>query len=248
MSGHSKWATIKRKKAAVDAKRGKIFTRLLREIQVAAKMGGGNLDANVRLKTAVLAAKAQSVPNDSIDRAVKRGAGDADGADYEDVVYEGYGPAGVAILVKALTDNRNRTVAEVRHAFAKHGGNLANANSVAYQFKEMGVITIEKEGLAEDKIFDTALEAGADDIKDEGDIWEVYTSTQAFEDVRTALLAVAPNLEAEISSVPDSKIMVTGDDAEKLLKLLDALDDLDDVQSVASNCDMDDSVLEAAGA
>lgn len=240
MSGHSKWATIKRKKAAVDAQRGKIFTRLLREIQVAAKLGGANVDSNVRLKTAVQSAKSQSVPGDSIERAIKRGAGDADGANYEDVVYEGYGPAGVAVLVKTLTDNKNRTVADVRHAFSKYGGNMANANSVAYLFKDKGIITIGKEAIEEDKLFDTALEAGADDIKDEGDCWEVYTSPSAFEDVKVALEKLCPDLEAELAPVPDTKVTVTGEEAERVLKLLDALDDLDDVQSVSSNADMPD--------
>ncbi|MGI6525272.1 MAG: YebC/PmpR family DNA-binding transcriptional regulator [Bdellovibrionota bacterium] len=245
MSGHSKWATIKRKKAAVDAKRGKIFTRLLREIQVAAKMGGGNVEGNVRLKTAVQAAKSQSVPNDSIDRAIKRGAGEVDGADYEDIVYEGYGPGGVAILIKALTDNRNRTVAEVRHAFSKNGGSMANANSVAYLFKEAGLITIEKTAAEEEKIFDVALEAGADDIKDEGEVWEILTSPKAFEDVKAALEEIVPNLEGEVCPVPETKVNVAGEDAEKLLKLLDALDELDDVQSVSANFEMDDADLEA---
>ena len=245
MSGHSKWATIKRKKAAVDAKRGQMFTRLLREIQVAAKMGGANPDGNVRLKTAIQAAKSQSVPGDSIDRAIKRGAGDGDSTNYEDVVYEGYGPGGVAILVKTLTDNRNRTVAEVRHAFSRHGGNLANSNSVAYMFKDMGILTVSKDAAAEDALFDAALEAGAEDIKDEGDVWEIYTSPRDLETVRSALEGVAKEIQGEISSVPDNRVTVTGNDAEKLLNLLDALDDLDDVQSVAANFDMDDAEMQA---
>lgn len=245
MSGHSKWATIKRKKAAVDAKRGKIFTRLLREIQVAAKMGGGNQDANPRLKSAVQSAKSQSVPNDNIERAIKRGTGDLEGVDYEDITYEGYGPGGVAILVKVLTDNRNRTVAEVRHAFTRHNGNLAGANSVAYLFKDTGVLSVPKDGVSEEEVFDTALEAGADDVKDEEAVWEVHTKPKSFEAVRQALVKLHSGVEGEMRPIPDTRVQVAGHDAETLLKLLDALDDLDDVQNVAANFDIDDKELQA---
>lgn len=247
MSGHSKWATIKRKKAAVDAKRGKIFTRLLKEIQIAAKMGGGNADANPRLKAAIQTAKSQSVPGDNIDRAIKRGTGDLEGVDYEEVVYEGYGPGGVAIMVKTLTDNRNRTVAEVRHAFTRHNGSLAGSNAVAYIFKDTGVLTIPKESVSEEQLFDSALEAGAEDIRDEDPVWEVLTRPKSFEAVRQALLKLTENIEGEIRPIPDNRVRVSGHDAESLLKLLDALDDLDDVQNVSANFDIDDKELQALG-
>jgi len=247
MSGHSKWATIKRKKAAVDAKRGKIFTRLLKEIQIAAKMGGGSADANPRLKAAIQSAKSQSVPADNIERAIKRGTGDLEGVDYEEVLYEGYGPGGVAIMVKTLTDNRNRTVAEIRHAFTRHNGSLAGANAVAYIFKDTGVLSVAKDDASEEQLFEAALEAGAEDIRDEGGFWEVLTKPKAFETVRQALLKISANIEGEIRPIPDTRVRVSGHDAESLIKLLDALDDLDDVQNVAANFDIDDKELQALG-
>lgn len=245
MSGHSKWSTIKRKKAATDAKRGKIFTRYLKEIQIAAKVGGGNPDANPRLRTAILGAKAQSVPNDNIERAIQRGTGELDGVDYEDFMYEGYGPGGAAILVKGVTDNKNRCASEVRHAFTKCGGNLAGSNAVAYLFKEKGTINVSKSGLSEDKVFETALEAGALDINDEGDTWEVLTTPQDFEGVKAALEKLGGSLEGEVRLVPDTYARVTGHQAESLVRLLEMLDDLDDVQTVVSNFDMDESEMEA---
>lgn len=241
MSGHSKWSTIKRKKAATDSKRGKIFTKALREVQVAARLGGSSLDSNFRLKTAVLAAKAVSVPNDSIDRAIKRGAGESDGEQLEEITYEGYGPNGIAVLVKAMTDNRNRTASEVRHTFTRYGGSLGSANSVAYLFSEKGVVVIPKALTSEDKLFDTALGAGADDVVDEGDSWEVLSAIPSFEAVRNALIALGEGVEAEIRLIPATSVLLAGEAAESALKLMEMLDDLDDVQSVVSNFEVEDS-------
>jgi YebC/PmpR family DNA-binding regulatory protein len=245
MSGHSKWSTIKRKKAAVDAKRGRIFTRLLREIQVAARMGGGNSDSNVRLKAAIQSAKDQSVPGDNIERAVKRGTGDLEGVAYEEVVYEAYGPGGVAILIKVLTDNKNRTVADVRHALDRHSGRLAGANAVSYQFQDKGVLGVAKADIGEEQLMETALEAGAEDISDEGDYWEVLTDPKDCESVRAAIQALGKKIEGEVRAVPRNTVKVAGHDAESLLKLMDALDDLDDVQNVVANFDIDDKELQS---
>ena len=247
MSGHSKWATIKRKKAAIDSKRGRIFTRLLKEIQVAARMGGGNLDANVRLKTAVQAAKDQSVPADSIERSIKRGSGDLEGVNYEEVTYEAYGPGGVAILIKVLTDNKNRIVAEVRHALARHGGSLAGSNAVAYQFQERGVLTVPKSEISEDQIYDLALEAGAQDINDEDEVWEVLSDPKDFEAVKQVLRVAKCTVQGEVRMVPRTFVQVSGHSVETLLNLMEALDDLDDVQNVVANFDVDDQELQALG-
>lgn len=242
MSGHSKWATIKRKKAATDAKRGKLFTRMLREIQVAAKLGGAP-EGNARLRTAVQAARAVSVPGDNIDRAVKRGLGQLEGADYEEVAYEAYGPGGVAILVKTLTDNRNRTVGEIRSALSRHGGSMAGVNAVAYLFTDRGSIAVPKERIGEEELLALALEAGADDLVDEGDRWVVQTDLKSFEPVRAAVQALVEDAEATLAPVAATSIPVTGKDAETLLRLLEALDDLDDVQNVYANFDIDDAEL-----
>jgi YebC/PmpR family DNA-binding regulatory protein len=245
MSGHSKWATIKRKKAAIDQKRGKIFTRLLREIQVAAKVGGGNVAGNPRLKTAVQSAKAMSVPMDNIERAIGRGTGDAEGISYEDITYEGYGPGGVAILITSLTDNKNRTVGEVRSTLTRWNGSLGGTNSVAFLFQQKGIITIGKEAVDEDKIFSVALDAGASDIKDAGDGWEITAEVADYETVRHAVEKLGKEFQAELRQVPTTTVKVSGKDAEQLMKLLSALDDLDDVQSVTANFDIDDKELEA---
>jgi YebC/PmpR family DNA-binding regulatory protein len=242
MSGHSKWATIKRKKAATDAKRGKLFTRLLREIQVSAKLGGA-LEGNARLRTAVQAARSVSVPSDNIDRAVKRGLGQLDGADYEEVAYEAYGPGGVAILVKTLTDNRNRTVGELRSILTRHGGSMAGVNSVAYLFTDRGSIAVQKGAIEEDELLALALEAGADDLVDEGDRWVVQTDLKSFDGVRAAVQSRVQDAEAALAPVASTSVPVAGKDAEILLKLLDALDDLDDVQNVYANFDIDDGEL-----
>lgn len=243
MSGHSKWSTIKRKKAATDAKRGKLFTRLLKEVQMAAKLGGGSVDGNPRLKSAVLTAKSNSVPGDNIERAIQRGTGELEGVDYEEITYEGYAPGGVALLIKSLTDNKNRTVAEVRHALTKHGGSLAGANAVAYMFQDKGVVTISKENITEEELYDVVLEAGAEDITDAGDSWQVIAELTAYHSVTSALSALDKDFEDEIQSIPDTTVTVSGDDVEKLMKLLDVLDDLDDVQSVSANFDIDDAEL-----
>jgi len=248
MSGHSKWSTIKRKKAAVDAKRGKVFTRLLKEVQVAARQGGGSPDGNPRLKVAMQTAKSNSVPQDNIERAIKRGTGDLEGVDYEEITYEAYGPGGVAILIKALTDNKNRTVAEVRHLLTKSGGSFGGSNSVAYLFQDKGIFSIKKSDIQEDELFETALEAGAEDINDEGEIWQVVSAPSDFDAVRQALEDTGKDFEGELQPVPETSVNIAGAEAEKLINLLDALDELDDVQNVIANFDMDDEVLEQAEA
>ena len=243
MSGHSKWSTIKRKKAAADAKRGKAFTRLLREIQVAAKSGGGNPDANPRLRTAIQAAKAQSVPNDNIDKAINRGTGDMDGVEYEEIVYEGYAQGGVAVLVKTLTDNRNRTASDIRHAFSRRGGSLGGSNSVAYMFKEKGLISVSKEELSEDQVIEAVLDAGGDEVKDGDQVWEVEVEAQSLSDVLDALSKLGANPQGEVALVADTNVQVSGDTAKHVLQLLDDLDEIDDVQSVTANFDIDDAEL-----
>lgn len=248
MSGHSKWSTIKHKKAAKDAKRGKMFTKLIREITVAARMGSsGDPAFNPRLRTAILAAKAASMPNDNIDRAIKKGLGASDGAIFEDVSYEGYGPGGVAIMVTVLTDNRNRTVADVRSSFQKHGGSLGESGCVAWMFARKGVIAVERGdagGLDEDRLMEVALEAGAEDVQQQGETFEVTTSTDAFEAVRTAFEKLDVKLvSAEVALVPQNTVPVRGADAQQLLRLLESLEDHDDVQSVAANADIDEEAL-----
>lgn len=242
MSGHSKWSTIKHKKAAKDAKRGKMFTKLIREITVAARMGNsGDPNFNPRLRTAILAAKAASMPNDNIDRAIKKGLGESDGAIFEDVSYEGYGPGGVAIMVVALTDNRNRTVADVRNLFQKHGGNLGESGCVGWMFARRGVLALERGGIDEDRIMEVALEAGAEDVQGEGDAFEVTTSPEAFEPVREALEKLGVRgASGEVALVPQNTVPVHGSEAQQLLRLLEALEDHDDIQSVSANADLDE--------
>lgn len=249
MSGHSKWSTIKHKKAAKDAKRGKIFTKLIREITVAARLGNsGDPNFNPRLRTAILAAKAASMPNDNIERAIKKGIGDSDGAAYEDVTYEGYGPGGVAILVRALTDNRNRTVADVRGTFTKHGGNMGESGCVNWMFHRKGVLLVDRTSIDEEQLMEVALEAGAEDVSDSGDAWEITTDPDAFEPVRDSLEQGAASLQsAEIAMLPENTVKVSGPEAEKLMKLLDALEDNDDVQSVSANADFDEEALAQLG-
>ena len=245
MSGHSKWSTIKRKKGAIDAKRGKIFTRLIKEITVAARMGGGDPDGNPRLRSAIAVAKTENMPKDNIDRAIKKGTGELEGMVYEEITYEGYGPAGVAILVECATDNRNRTVSEVRHAFSKHGGNLGTDGSVAYLFNKTGVLYYPA-GSDEDVIMEAALEAGADDVvvDDDGSI-EVLTSPENFSEVSDKMTAANQKPEsAQIEQRATTAAPLSGDDAEKLLRLLDMLEDLDDVQEVFSNADFPDELLQ----
>ena len=245
MSGHSKWASIKHKKAATDAKRGRVFTKLIKEITVAARMGGGDIDGNPRLRTAVLAAKAQNMPQDNIKRAIKKGTGELPGQSYEEGSFEGYGPGGTAVLVEVFTDNRNRTVAEVRHAFAKHGGNLGETGCVNWMFEKKGVILVEQDKAEEEELMELALEAGADDMSQDEDNYEITTSPTAFEDVKKALEEKEiPIALAEISMVPQTTVRLEGSDAKRMLRLMELLEDHDDIQNVAANFDIDASVME----
>ena len=247
MSGHSKWATIKRKKAATDSKRGRAFTRVLKEIQIAARIGGGSPEGNPRLKTAIAAAKAISVPADNIERAIKRGTGDIEGVQYEECLYEGYGPGGVAIMAKCLTDNKNRSASELRSMFSRYGGNLAGPNAVAYIFSEKGQISIKKTSAREEQVFDSALEAGAEDVSEEGDLWQITTAAQDFLKVKQALEKIVPDLEGDLQMIPSTTVKVSGKEAESLLKLLGVLDEHDDVQNVFANFDIDESEMEKLG-
>ncbi|MBS1768664.1 MAG: YebC/PmpR family DNA-binding transcriptional regulator [Acidobacteria bacterium] len=246
MSGHSKWHTIKHKKGALDAKRGKIFTKLIKEITVAARTGGsGDIDSNARLRKVVNDAKGQNMPNDTIDRAIKRGTGELEGVSYDEVMYEGYGPNGVAVMVEGLTDNRNRTVAEIRHIFSKNGGNMGESGSVAWMFDKKGYIVVDKAAKSEEELFEIAIEAGADDMQDEGDVFEIYTAPDAFDTVLEAIKAAGIEPQAaEISQIPQNYIKLEGGDAKTMLKLYDALDDNDDVQKVYANFDIDESEME----
>jgi YebC/PmpR family DNA-binding regulatory protein len=246
MSGHSKWATIKHKKAAVDARRGKVFTKLIRELTSAARMGGGDADSNPRLRTAVAAAKTANMPSDTILRAIKKGTGELPGEVYEEIAYEGYGAGGVAILVDVLTDNKNRTVAEIRHLFAKHGGNLGESGCVAWMFARKGVITLNTNQIDEDTLLELVLEAGGDDIKTEADVYEIVTAPEAFEDVRSALEQKALTLDvAEVTMMPQNTVPVEGKQAEQVLRLIEALDDQDDVRKAHANFDISDEVMAA---
>jgi YebC/PmpR family DNA-binding regulatory protein len=249
MSGHSKWHTIKHKKGALDAKRGKLFTKLIREMTIAARIGGGDPDANPRLRTAVDKAKAANMPADNITRAIKKGTGELEGSTYEELVLEGYGPGGVAILVEGSTDNRNRTVSEIRHIFTKHGGNLGGAGSVAYMFKPKGVLSVAAGKATEERLMEIALDAGADDIVSEAQGFTVYTTPHDFEGVRSALkkAGIEPD-EAEVKKLADNSITLEGAKAQQLLKLVEALDDHDDVQTVWDNSDISEAELEAAAA
>jgi YebC/PmpR family DNA-binding regulatory protein len=244
MSGHSKWSTIKHKKGAADAKRGNLFTKLIKEITMSAKVGGGIVDSNPRLRSAVLAAKRASMPSDNIDRAIKRGTGELEGVTYEEVIYEGYGPGGAAILIEAMTDNKNRTTAEIRHLLTKYGGNMAAAGAVAFQFSKKGTIAVEKSAVKEDVLMELALESGAEDFKaDDADVFEIITDPASFEAVKGAVEAKnIPTQAAEIQMVPQNTIDV-GDKAAALLKLLEMIEDNEDVQKVWSNGDIDEKYL-----
>lgn len=240
MSGHSKWATTKRKKAVIDAKRGKIFTKLIKEITIAAREGSGDINGNPRLRLAVDNAKAQNMPQDNIERAIKKATGELEGTTYHELNYEGYGPAGVAVIVEVATDNKNRTVAEVRHFFSKNGGALAETGSVAWMFDRKGVITMPKQSKSEDEIMEIVLEAGADDFQSEDQYYEVQTSLENFEPVRKALKDKKLEIEnASLQWIAKNTIAVSGEDAEKVIKLIEALEDNDDVQNVYSNADFD---------
>ena len=243
MSGHSKWATIRRKKAVVDSKRAQLFTKVLREVQVAARIGGGNPEGNSRLKTAIASARAVSTPTDNINRAIAKGSGDLEGQVYEEITYEGYGPGGVAVLVKTMTDNKNRTVSDVRHAFSKNNGSLASANSVAFQFEEKGVLNFPKEDASEDKLMELALDAGATDVQSIYDEWEVTCEPRDLENLRKTLQPLSEKLEGAIKFIPANTVKVAGAEATSVLRLVDMLDDLDDVQNVYANFEIDDETL-----
>ena len=247
MAGHSKWSQIKRKKAVNDAKRGQMFTKLIREITVAARSGGGDPSFNARLRLAVDSAKASNMPQENIERAIKRGTGELEGVNYEEIVYEGYGPGGVALYIETLTDNQNRTVAEVRHILDKNGGNLGTAGSVAWQFDRKGLVYITGGPQDEEQIFDAAIEAGAQDVSSEGGEFVVSTDATDFHEVQEGLRAAGLEVaSAELSMVAKNEVDVAGKDGERLLRLMEALDDHDDVQQVYSNANLDDDVLAGA--
>jgi len=246
MSGHSKWATIKHKKGAADAKRGKIFTRLIKEITIAAKQGGGDPDGNPRLRTAILAAKAENMPADNIKRAIQRGTGELEGLAYEEIMYEGYGPGGVAIMVQVLTDNKNRAVSEIRHAFSKNNGNLGESGSVGYLFSKKGLIIVSKSAADEEKLTEIVLDAGADDLSDEGDTWEVITDPKEYDKVLEAIKAAGITPEhSEVTMIASTYQKLEGTQASAMMRLLETLEDLDDTQNVYSNFDMDEATIAA---
>jgi YebC/PmpR family DNA-binding regulatory protein len=247
MSGHSKWHTIKHKKGAADAKRGKIFTRIIKELTVAARNGGGDPDMNPRLRTVIAEAKQHNMPADNIKRAIKRGTGEEEGVTYEEVTYEGYGPGGVAVLIETLTDNKNRTVGEIRHTFTKWGGKLGEPNTVARMFHKKGVIVVEKSKASEEALMNAVLEAGADDMKDDGSAWEVVSTPDAHPAVVEAVKAMGVEpASAEIAMVPTDYIKLEGKQAQQMLKLMDALDDNEDTKNVWSNFDVEEQEIEAS--
>ena len=247
MSGHSKWSTIKHKKAATDAKRGKIFTKLIKEITVAAREGGGDPEANPRLRTAVNNARAQNMPNDTIERGIKRGTGQLPGVSFEEITYEGYGPKGVAVIVQVVTDNRNRSTADLRYIFSKNGGNLGEKGCVAWLFDKKGLIVIDKDKFDEDELIMIALDAGADDVQTTEDSYEILTSPQDFENVKNAIeeANIEPTL-AELSMIPQTTVKLDGKEALQMLKLMESLEEHDDVQNVYANFDIPDDIIEQA--
>jgi YebC/PmpR family DNA-binding regulatory protein len=247
MSGHSKWHTIKHKKGAADAKRGKIFTRLIKELTVAARAGGGDPDMNPRLRTIVAEAKANNMPRENIERAIRRGTGEEPGVSYDEIMYEGYGPGGVALMIQTLTDNKNRTVGEIRHLLGKYNGNLAAENSVAWMFSRKGQVIVEKDRADEETLLNAALEAGADDMSDDGSAWEIVSAPESFEAVREAIkqLGLEP-ASAEVAMIPQNYVKLTGKDAQQMLRLMEALDDHDDVQHVWANFDIEEKEIEAS--
>ena len=247
MSGHSKWSSIKHRKAAVDAKRGKLFAKLIKEITVAARIGGADTEVNSRLRSAVLAAKSKNVPNDTIDKAILRGTGELDGVDYEEILYEGYGPGGVAIIIDVLTDNRNRAIADVRYILSRHGGSMGAPGCVSWLFDKRGWMIIEKGSIDEDELFMIALDSGADDLTVQDEHLEIIMSLGNFEAVREAVEeSGAIILEAELTMLPQSTVKSEGKEAERMLRLMEALEDSDDVQKVYANFDIPDDILEAA--
>jgi len=249
MSGHSKWSTIKRKKGAADAKRGKVFTKIIKEIIIAARSGGGDMNANPRLRTAVLAAKAENMPRENIDRAIKKGTGELEGVNYEELTYEGYGPGGVAMLLEVLTDNKNRTVADVRHIFSKQNGNLGEAGCVSWMFEKKGLISFDKTGVDEDRLIEVALDAGALDVKDTGKEFDVTTPPGTFEEVKKKLETTGfKSTYGEVTMVPQTTVRLSGKEAEQMLRLMEGLEDSDDVQKVYANFDIADEEMERLSA
>jgi YebC/PmpR family DNA-binding regulatory protein len=246
MSGHSKWHSIKHKKGALDAKRGKVFTRIIKELTVAARHGGGDPGMNPRLRTIVADAKAANMPAENIARAIRRGTGEEPGVSYEEVTYEGYGPGGAAVIVETVTDNRNRTVGEIRHTFGKHGGNLGAENSVAWMFDKKGYIVVEKAKAEEEALMAAALDAGADDLRDDGENWEILCAPSALETVREAVKKVAEPASAEVAMLPQNLVKLEGKTAQQMVRLMEALDDHDDVQKVWSNFDIEEKEIEAS--
>ncbi|MCK5687497.1 YebC/PmpR family DNA-binding transcriptional regulator [bacterium] len=246
MSGHSKWSTIKHKKGAADKKRGKIFTKLIKEITVAARMGGGDPDSNPRLRHALSSANSQNLPKDTAQRAIKKGTGDLEGVNYEEILYEGYGPGGVAVLVECLTDNRNRTIAEVRHVFGKAGGNVGTDGCVAWMFDKKGLISVAKDNSDEDTLMELALEAGAEDITEETDSFDIITEPGDYDAVKDAIDAAQIKYElAEITMLPQNMTKLDGKEAEQMINFMEALDDCDDVQKFYSNADIPDDIFDA---
>jgi YebC/PmpR family DNA-binding regulatory protein len=244
MSGHSKWSSIRHKKAATDAKRGKIFSKLNKEITVAARMGGGDPDANPRLRTAIQAAKSENMPKDNIDRAIKKGTGELEGVNYEESIYEGYGPGGAAVLIESLTDNRNRAVADIRHIFSKNGGSLGENGCVAWMFDKKGYIAIEKKTVDEETLMEMALDAGAEDIREDDSNFEVITAPEDFEPVKDAIdKAAIASIVAEITKLPQSTTNLMGKQAEQMVKLMEMLEDCDDVQKVYTNADIPEDII-----
>jgi YebC/PmpR family DNA-binding regulatory protein len=247
MSGHSKWHTIKHKKGAADAKRGKIFTRIIKELTVAARSGGGDPEMNPRLRTIVAEAKASNMPADNIKRAIQRGTGELPGVSYEEVTYEGYGPGGAALMIESLTDNKNRTVGEIRHLLSKHGGNLGESNSVAWMFAKKGYIVVEKGKADEETLMAAAIDAGADDMRDDGDSWEILSAPESFQQVLDAVKAL--NIEpgaAEIALVPQNYVKLEGKPAQQMIKLMEILEEHEDTKKVWSNADIEEKEIEAS--
>jgi YebC/PmpR family DNA-binding regulatory protein len=245
MSGHSKWSTIKHKKGAADARRGKIFTKLIKEVTVAARMGGGDADSNPRLRAAIISARSNNMPGDNIERAIKKGTGELEGVSYEEMTYEAYGPGGVAILVDVVTDNKNRTVSEIRHLFSRHNGNLAETGAVSWVFSKRGVVVVPKEGVDEEKLMEKVLDVGAEDVQAAGDSFEVYTIPADLETISESLKAAGfPVESAQVAMIPKNTVKLEGRDAEVLVRLVGFLEDHDDVQHVWANFDIDDAVLE----
>jgi len=247
MSGHNKWASIKHKKGAADARRGKVFTKLIKEITVSARLGGGDPNGNPRLRQAILAAKSENMPKDNIDRAIKKGTGELEGVSYEESVYEGYGPGGAAVMVESLTDNKNRAVAEIRHIFSKNGGSLGENGCVAWMFDKKGYLYVERGGVNEDVLMEASIEAGAEDVREDENGFEIITAPEDFESVKTALeTATIPYQDAEITMLPQSTADLKGKEAEQMVRLMDSLEDCEDVQKVYTNADIPEEVMESA--